>query len=386
MCGSRIAQSGEPGGQLPSDRPVAASAEPAVEAAPAPAATPAAPVQRSPTLQGAPNPYGTTGAGGGPSLMDVSLASIGVRSNKKGLAVVAVVSLVLVGAGAGVSYWLTGGEAEVAPSGSAEATDPFVIGTPLPEGSDEPQAEVSGEDTPGADVPADPPPSGGHPEPRSGSGRAHQHPGMQPVTMHSTGGGSSMHASSGGAGHAGTMSAATMGSTMHDPAGSTGTGWAGSAGTGTSGTAMNSGTGGAGTGTGSAGAGTGSAGAGTAGGGADSAGAGNNTVPDLPTDAPEERDIELDMYGARVRFVVRRYYAVRARNCFDRATRNNPGVSGTVIVNMTISAAGQVSRTSVSRNTTGDATLGACLAGQVRQWRLPPPPGGELQMQMPFSR
>jgi len=107
---------------------------------------------------------------------------------------------------------------------------------------------------------------------------------------------------------------------------------------------------------------------------------------DIPTDAPEERDIEMDMYGARVRFVVSRYYAARARGCFDHATLNNPGVSGTVMVNMTIAADGTVSRSEVNRNTTGDATLGACLASQVRQWRLPPPPGGELQMQMPFSR
>ena len=106
----------------------------------------------------------------------------------------------------------------------------------------------------------------------------------------------------------------------------------------------------------------------------------------MPEDAPEERDIEMDMYGARVRFVVRRYYASRAQGCFEHATLNNPSVSGTVIVNMTVAASGQVSHTSVSRNTTGDATLGACLAGQVGQWRLPPPPGGELQMQMPFSR
>ena len=105
-----------------------------------------------------------------------------------------------------------------------------------------------------------------------------------------------------------------------------------------------------------------------------------------PTDAPEERDLELDLYGSRVRYVIRRYYASRAQACFDRATRNAPTVSGTVVVSMTIGADGSVQRARTTRNTTGDASLGQCLQAQVSTWRLPPPPGGSLDMQMPFSR
>ena len=78
--------------------------------------------------------------------------------------------------------------------------------------------------------------------------------------------------------------------------------------------------------------------------------------------------------------------AARAQGCFDRATRNNPNVSGTVVVSMTIGSEGAVTDTRIVRNTTGDEVLGNCLRSQVASWQLPPPPGGSLEMQMPFSR
>jgi TonB family protein len=115
------------------------------------------------------------------------------------------------------------------------------------------------------------------------------------------------------------------------------------------------------------------------------AGAGAETAP-TPPEVGDERDIELELYSARVRFLVRRYYAARAQSCFDRATRNDPSLHGTVVIDMTIGADGTVGRSHVARNTTGDEALGGCLASQVRSWRLSPPPGGELTMQMPFSR
>lgn len=94
----------------------------------------------------------------------------------------------------------------------------------------------------------------------------------------------------------------------------------------------------------------------------------------------------MDLYGSRVRSVVRRYYAARAQTCFDRATRNKPTLHGVVVVRMNIKKDGQVGTASVVRNSTGDKTLGQCLTGQVRTWKVPPPPGGALAMEMPFSR
>ncbi|HJK99197.1 MAG TPA: AgmX/PglI C-terminal domain-containing protein, partial [Polyangiaceae bacterium LLY-WYZ-14_1] len=101
--------------------------------------------------------------------------------------------------------------------------------------------------------------------------------------------------------------------------------------------------------------------------------------------APIERDLELDMYAARVRYVVRRYYAARARSCFEAASRNDPDVHGTVVVRFTITDSGEVSAARVTRNDTGSDRLAACVATRVREWRLPTPPGGSLELEMPFS-
>ena len=100
---------------------------------------------------------------------------------------------------------------------------------------------------------------------------------------------------------------------------------------------------------------------------------------------PQERDIALEMYASRVRFVIRRYYAARAQTCFDRATRNNPGLRGTVVIRFTIGSDGNVTDSSAIRNTTGEENLGTCLANQVGSWQLPAPEGGPLTLEMPFS-
>jgi TonB family protein len=96
----------------------------------------------------------------------------------------------------------------------------------------------------------------------------------------------------------------------------------------------------------------------------------------------------MELYGSRVRGVIRQYYIQRAATCFEHESRNNQAVRGTVLVGFQIQADGTVSRSRVERNTTGIDTLGTCLARQVGSWRLPPPPEGEapMAMQMPFSR
>jgi TonB family protein len=117
-----------------------------------------------------------------------------------------------------------------------------------------------------------------------------------------------------------------------------------------------------------------------------------------PTEASEATDdrfdelgdsptsIELDMYAGHVRRVIRRFYAARARSCFERATRNNHSLRGTVVVRFTIGGQGQVEQSQSIHNTTGNEDLGRCLAGQVGSWRLPPPPAGQtLELEMPFS-
>jgi outer membrane biosynthesis protein TonB len=100
----------------------------------------------------------------------------------------------------------------------------------------------------------------------------------------------------------------------------------------------------------------------------------------------EERDLMLDLYATRVRRYIRTYYAGRAQSCFDRAARVNDGLRGTVLVTFTIKEAGGTEGVRVTRNTTGDDVLANCLVNQVREWDLPGPPGGALELSMPFSR
>lgn len=297
-------------------------------------------------------------------MMSVSLEAIGVRSSKKVWAMLLLVALGLVALGA-LASWLLRADPKVA-EGHARPEDPFVIGVPLPAGEALPETSEA------FDEPAEP----------SATMTA-----MTTTTPTSTTGATTMTStvmattSTGGAATGGT----TMGGT------STTTAATGGATTGTTGSTMTGTTGSATTGTtgGTATGGT-SAGGDATGGATDSSATtmdsttGGSTLP--PTTGPVERDFEADFYASRVRSVINTYYAARAQACFDRATRNNPNVSGTVVVSMTVGADGHVRNTRVMRNTTGDETLGNCLSSQVASWQLPPPPGGSLEMQMPFSR
>lgn len=103
----------------------------------------------------------------------------------------------------------------------------------------------------------------------------------------------------------------------------------------------------------------------------------------------EERDFAMEGYSNHVRRVIREFYIRRAQSCFDHETaRDGEPIRGSVVIGFTIQQSGEVANTSVERNSTGHETLGTCLARQVDQWRLPPPPQelGDVEMQMPFSR
>ena len=97
-------------------------------------------------------------------------------------------------------------------------------------------------------------------------------------------------------------------------------------------------------------------------------------------------EMELELYAGRVRFTVSRYYAAATASCFDAATESNATLSGTLVVATQVAADGNVKSASLSRNSTGDQSLGECLVSQIRSFRLPPPPSGEIELKLPFSR
>ena len=331
QCGTQIARPGDAGGPLPGE---VAGFPPTPASAPAPA-VPAAPIHSMPR----PSAYDPDTGFGGPSMLNVSLASIGVRSSKKTWLILLLVALLLVALGA-LGSWLARGEPEViTEAGHANPDDPFVIGTPLP----------GGEETPGVDFV-----SGSH---GGAAGMRVMEINKQPETEMSPSVSMTTTAPI-------EMREPSTSSTMRTPSRMT---------TPRTTTSMQQTS-------------------------METASSETMSTPTMTPstsamtsvgsvdEEPEDRDLEMELYSSRVRFVIRRYYAARAQACFERATRNSPTVSGTVVVTMTINAEGQVSRSRTTRNTTGDADLGRCLQAQVSTWRLPPPPGGELEMQMPFSR
>ena len=95
---------------------------------------------------------------------------------------------------------------------------------------------------------------------------------------------------------------------------------------------------------------------------------------------------DMEYNALRDEVVISQFYAARAQSCFDRATRNNNQLRGTVVVRFTVGSDGNVTRAHPVRNTTGDDDLGACLAAQVQSWRLPVPPNDQpVDLEMPFS-
>ncbi|MFT5358528.1 MAG: hypothetical protein ACI9KE_005767 [Polyangiales bacterium] len=351
MCGTSLAKAGETGGLLTKPDMAPQMAESTVpDSTPGPGAS----GQRHEpgrTIVGGADASGTQSRGyradlSGASMSGVSLAGIGVKSSKKTWSMILLGALTLLGAGALASWLAMGGSA--ATDGHAEPDDPFVIGSPLPSDGDvDSITGMAGVATSADGMEA---PMGTAMGPSASMSGSMTTPSMSGSTTPS-------------------MTTASMTQTNRPSMTTSNTSPSNTQMT----TAMTSTT------------------------------ATMTPTPsdmsDTPTmtstmstsmsgdlEVPEERDIEMELYSTRVRFLIRRYYASRAQSCFDRATRNNPSVSGTVVIAMTIGAEGNVSGTRVARNTTGNEPLGNCLSAQVSSWRLSAPPGGSLQMQIPFSR
>ncbi|MGE3635269.1 MAG: zinc ribbon domain-containing protein, partial [Sandaracinaceae bacterium] len=338
MCGTKIAESGEPGGPLDPNEPAPtlfghsggekdgaerparreAATEPDHEDERAPSDR--APSDRAPSDRARSDPprrkreRASSGDGGidktpPPQSFDistVSLSAIGVRSRGTAWGVILLIALLFVGLGAGgmwVALHADSGPA-VAQNDDPIPTDPvepeeIELGDPVPEGEEPPVDFVPGT-----------------PEPTGRSGRASS--GRTTSTPASgrrgSSGGSSAGTSSGRSGSSGT-SGGTPSSGSSGGTSSSGTSSGGSSGgTSSSGTSSSGSSGG----TSSSGSSGGTSSGGTSGGSVSGAG---TTVPDWDNEEiPEERDLEMDMYATRVRSVIRTYYILRACCCCENET------------------------------------------------------------------
>jgi TonB family protein len=334
-----------------------------------------------PPAAAAPGPAGSVWAqhddpAGGSSQLDLSslnLRAVGVRSQTSALAVLLGLVLLLVGSGAGATYLLLRlGADEAEPEAEASEREPASI----PEGADAPAALVGQpeiEHAAGDDAAEEP----------SSAPRPARRPARRPSSSSGSGtssGGGGTGASTGGGGGSSSGGGGAGASTGGAPGGgaSAGSGSTPEGGSASGGGASSEGD-------------TGSDGDGTSQSGSSTGGSGTRE-PDwdaMEEELPPDRDVEMDMYASRVRRVIREFYLRRSELCFDHASRNaREAIRGTVVVAFTIPDDGEVERSRVTRNTTGYEDLGACIARQVGDWRLPPPPEGEapLDMSVPFSR
>ncbi|MFK7990463.1 MAG: AgmX/PglI C-terminal domain-containing protein [Sandaracinaceae bacterium] len=326
----------------------------------------------SDSLANAPSPMSPSQAGFDVSTM--SLQAMGVRSRGTAWATILGAAALLIGLGAFGAWFLMQGEAETGdevasvdevepPDDATDGAEEVVLGDPVPGGEDIPET-----------VP-------GHPEPAP-AGRRSGTRGRRSSASNGNGSAGSGNSGSGAGGSTGS-GASGSGSTG---SGSSGSGSSGSGSTGSEGSSGSEGGGSSGS---EGGGSTGSEGGGSTGSeGGGSEGGGRNWE-ELEEELEPERDLEMELYANRIRSFIRSYYIRRASTCFDHASRNTQEmVRGTVVIGFEIAASGDVGDTSVARNTTGDDTVGTCLARQVDSWRLPAPPDGRapLVMQMPFSQ
>jgi Ca-activated chloride channel family protein len=71
-----------------------------------------------------------------------------------------------------------------------------------------------------------------------------------------------------------------------------------------------------------------------------------------------------------------RAHTNEVRHCYNVALTKDPSVKGRVAIEFTIGADGKIEKAIVHDNTTGDATLGSCIAKCVELWTFPKPQGG----------
>jgi hypothetical protein len=80
---------------------------------------------------------------------------------------------------------------------------------------------------------------------------------------------------------------------------------------------------------------------------------------------------------------------IRARRkaiaaCYERALKQNPALSGKLVVRFSIGAAGTISAIDIDDDTLGAPEVGACVRALVARWRFAPPAEAPVELSFPF--
>ena len=74
------------------------------------------------------------------------------------------------------------------------------------------------------------------------------------------------------------------------------------------------------------------------------------------------------------------------RACFDEAIARNPneGLTGAIVIAVSVAPTGQAGETKADANELGDDEAAACIAREVAKWTFPKPKGGKATIHYPF--
>ena len=73
------------------------------------------------------------------------------------------------------------------------------------------------------------------------------------------------------------------------------------------------------------------------------------------------------------------------KRCYEAALKQQPTLSGRVMVQFVIGMRGQVSSSEVKSSTLGNPTVENCLLQAIRRWEFPPPKqGADVVIVYPF--
>jgi outer membrane biosynthesis protein TonB len=80
---------------------------------------------------------------------------------------------------------------------------------------------------------------------------------------------------------------------------------------------------------------------------------------------------------------------IRARRkaiaaCYERALKQQPTLSGKLVIRFSIAAAGTVAAVDIDEDTLGAPEVGACTRGMVLRWRFAPPAEAPVEISFPF--
>ncbi len=90
-------------------------------------------------------------------------------------------------------------------------------------------------------------------------------------------------------------------------------------------------------------------------------------LQEFDSDSRNQRDI--------VKVIRRRLGGIK--HCYEKRLKRNPELKGKIVIRFVVHPGGRVIDVEVVENTTGDSSLGECIAGLVQAVRFPPADGGD---------